>query len=189
MPLLSVACLACLCVQPLCCPSRDAEQAGWSPQDSAALPVAACFPSSSSEQPGSLVYIFSALQLKKQKTIVVKWLKRNLQEQAEQSAPSPPLDDPQGPLADLLFGFLFCSLDWGCASPSRGRSSTFNNQLSLSFCLVPEFLPHLPWVLPLFSRKGREGSTLPVSDTGLCLTGAQSPGETRAREPCADSSA
>jgi len=84
MPLLSVACLACLCVQPLCCPSRGIEQAGWSPQGSAALPVAASFPSSRSEQPQSLKYYFSAVQLKKQKMIAVKWLKRNVQEQAEQ---------------------------------------------------------------------------------------------------------
>ena len=84
MPLLSVACLACLCVQPLCCSSRDIEQAGWSRQGSAALPVAACFPSSSSEQAGFLTSFFSAVQLKKQKMIVVKWLRRNVQEQAEQ---------------------------------------------------------------------------------------------------------
>lgn len=42
MLLFSVACLAFLCVQPLCCPSRDVKQAGWSRQDSAALPIAAC---------------------------------------------------------------------------------------------------------------------------------------------------
>lgn len=118
MPLLSVACLACLCVQPLCCPSRDIERAGWSPQDSAALPVAACF--SSSEQSGSLMCFFSAVRLKKQKTIVVNRLKRNVQEQAEQPPPSPPLGDPGGPLATLLFGCLFCSSGWGCASPLGG---------------------------------------------------------------------
>lgn len=117
MLLLSVAYLVRLCIQPFCYPSRDIQQTGWSPEDSAALPVAACFRSSSSEQPESLTCFSSAVQLKKQKMIVVKWLKRNVQEQAEQKAPSPPLDDPRAPLVSLLCGFLFCSVDWGCASP------------------------------------------------------------------------
>lgn len=63
---------------------------------------------------------FSAVQLKKQKMILVSRLKRNVQEQAEQRAPSPPLGDPRGPLPNLLSGCLCCGLGWGCTSPFSG---------------------------------------------------------------------